>query len=102
MVLRHVASASPLMSTPPVHVLVDTEFGISHALNKHGHRSFVAQEAGRVSVVIASHDRFDWLMEAVESVRRQSYPDWEIIVVNDASQDPRYYELIEVRRLQIN
>ena len=50
-------------------------------------------------------------MDSIESVRRQTYEDWEIIVVsrrtitarrsdqpeqvNDASTDPRYYTLIE-------
>eukprot|EP00961_Rhodomonas_salina_P130548 1757541-Rhodomonas_salina.3 len=28
-------------------------------------------------------------------VKRQTYEDWEIIVVNDASNDPRYYQLLE-------
>jgi glycosyltransferase involved in cell wall biosynthesis len=35
------------------------------------------------------------LLEAVASVKQQTYEDWEIIVVNDASTDSRYYMLIE-------
>jgi hypothetical protein len=34
-------------------------------------------------------------MTAIESVRRQTYADIEIIVVNDASRDERYYTLTE-------
>jgi glycosyltransferase involved in cell wall biosynthesis len=41
-----------------------------------------------VSVVIAAHDRPLLLREAVESVRRQTYPHWELIVVDDGSRLP--------------
>lgn len=57
--------------------------------------AFMPKEPGRVSVIIASHDRYDLLMESIESVKRQTYEDFEIIVVNDASVDERYYALIE-------
>jgi len=56
---------------------------------------YMPLELGRVSVVIASHDRYDLLMESIESVKHQTYDDFEIIVVNDASVDERYYALIE-------
>ena len=35
------------------------------------------------------------LMLAIESIKAQTYDNFEIIVVNDASLDPRYYNLIE-------
>ena len=93
-VLRN-RSQVAVAETEVAHVLVDTETAASH--RRSGGRPFIPEEAGRVSVVIASHDRFDSLLESIESVRRQTYSDWEIIVVNDASVDPRYYALIEVR-----
>lgn len=39
------------------------------------------------SVVIPTHDRLELLKRAVESIRQQSFPDYEIIVVDDGSKD---------------
>lgn len=42
----------------------------------------------RVSVVIPSHNRPELLREAVASISSQTYPDWEIAIVDDGSQPP--------------
>ena len=43
-----------------------------------------------VSVIIPSYNRFEYLLQAVESVLNQTYDNIEIIIVNDESEDPRY------------
>ena len=48
--------------------------------------------AALVSVVIPTYNRFSQLCAAVESVRRQTYKNIEIIVVNDCSTEAAYYE----------
>lgn len=40
-----------------------------------------------VSVVLPSHNGIRYLDEAVESWRSQSYPHWELVIVDDASTD---------------
>lgn len=40
-----------------------------------------------VSVIIPTHDRRQYLEEAIDSVSRQKYTNWEIIVVDDVSED---------------
>lgn len=40
-----------------------------------------------VSVCIASYNYENYIGEAIESVLRQSYTDWELIIVDDASPD---------------
>jgi predicted AlkP superfamily phosphohydrolase/phosphomutase len=44
-------------------------------------------EALLVSVVMPTRNRSDLLERAIESVRRQSYANWELLVVDDASTD---------------
>jgi glycosyltransferase involved in cell wall biosynthesis len=40
-----------------------------------------------VSVVIPTHNRLSLLKDAIATVRAQSWPNWEIIIVNDNSTD---------------
>src|SRR5947207_2354539 len=44
-------------------------------------------EHGLVSIIIPTRDRGALLMQTLESVRRQTYPHWEAIVVDDNSSD---------------
>jgi len=46
----------------------------------------------KVSVVIPTYNRFDYLLNAIESVKNQTYDDIEIIVVNDRSSEDSYYK----------
>jgi len=82
------------VSSGETHFLVDYDDDAREAA-RAGAGAFMPEEPGRVSVVIASHDRYDLLMQSIESVKAQTYEDFEIIVVNDASVDPRYYQLVE-------
>jgi len=45
-----------------------------------------------LSVIIPSFNRFEFLLNAIESVQSQTYKNFEIIVVNDNSKDERYYK----------
>lgn len=40
-----------------------------------------------VSIVIPFFNRIPWLMEAIISVKNQTYSNWELILVNDGSTD---------------
>ena len=49
-----------------------------------------------ISVVMPVHNpEPDWLIEAVESVRRQIYPNWELCIADDASTDGRIRKILE-------
>jgi glycosyltransferase involved in cell wall biosynthesis len=56
-----------------------------------------AGRPGLVSVIIPIHDRTHELREAIESVRAQSYTDWELILVTDGSP-PATMEVIDAYR----
>ncbi len=40
-----------------------------------------------ISVLMPVRDASDWLVEAVESIRAQSMPSWELVCVDDGSRD---------------
>ncbi|MBN2701975.1 MAG: glycosyltransferase family 2 protein, partial [Methylothermaceae bacterium] len=42
----------------------------------------------RVSVIIPTHNRSALLREAITSIQNQTYPNWEVIIVDDGSQPP--------------
>lgn len=44
-----------------------------------------------VSVIIPSFNRFEYLLNAIDSVNRQSYKNTEIIIINDGSDEDEYY-----------
>lgn len=41
----------------------------------------------KVSVLIPTYNRADYLVEAIASVQSQTYPSWELIIVDDGSTD---------------
>ena len=56
------------------------------------------------SVLIANYNNGKYLMDAIESVRRQTYTNWEIILVDDCSTDNShelYKELEQDERIHI-
>lgn len=44
-------------------------------------------QPGRVSIAIPCYQQAEWLPDAIESALAQTYPDVEVIVVNDGSTD---------------
>lgn len=56
------------------------------------------------SILIANYNNGKYLMEAIESVRQQTYANWEIVLVDDASTDNSaelYVELEKDERIHI-
>jgi len=56
------------------------------------------------SVLIANYNNGKYLMDAVESVRKQTYTNWEIILVDDCSTDNStelYGELEQDKRIHV-
>jgi GT2 family glycosyltransferase len=56
-----------------------------------------------VSVIIASYNRSDYLREAIESVFRQTWSDWELLIADDGSDEPTrtYLESLADPRVRI-
>lgn len=48
------------------------------------------KECPLVSVMMASYDRAPLIGQAIESVMAQNYPNWELLVLDDASKDNTY------------
>ena len=45
----------------------------------------------KISVIIPTFNRFKYLLNAIDSAKKQTYKNIEIIVVNDCSSDKEYY-----------
>jgi teichuronic acid biosynthesis glycosyltransferase TuaG len=46
----------------------------------------------KVSIVIPTYNRFNFLLNTIKSVKEQTYKNIEIIIVNDCSQEKEYYD----------
>ena len=55
-----------------------------------------------VSVIIPTYNRYRLLLNAVKSVKSQTYPNIEIIVVNDGSDQPEYKNIQIMGIVMIN
>jgi len=44
----------------------------------------------KVSIIIPSYNRFEYLLNALDSIYAQNYTNYEIIVVNDGSTQEEY------------
>ncbi|CDW79492.1 UNKNOWN [Stylonychia lemnae] len=49
-----------------------------------------------VSLIMASHDRDYFLLEAVKSCFYLTYPNWELYIVDDGSSNPLTYKVLEL------
>src|SRR6266849_5898218 len=47
-----------------------------------------------ISIIVACHNRAVFLGDTIQSVQKQDFPDWELILVDDGSQD-RTWEVIQ-------
>lgn len=52
------------------------------------------------SVIIPTYNRLPYLLEALESVARQSFRDYEVIVVDDGSQDGTEQAVLEMLKCE--
>jgi GT2 family glycosyltransferase len=49
-----------------------------------------------ISVVMPTHNtKFEWLREAIDSVRNQIYPHWQLCIADDASTAPHVCDILE-------
>ena len=49
-----------------------------------------------ISVVMPTYNpKLEWLIEAIESVRKQIYPNWELCIADDASTDQAIHPVLE-------
>lgn len=50
----------------------------------------MASKAPRISVIMPAYNCGSYISEAIESIVRQSFSDWELIVMDDGSEDNTY------------
>ena len=48
-----------------------------------------------ISVIISSYNRYNFLLNAIESVKNQTYKNYEIIVIDDGSTQKEYKKDID-------
>ena len=49
----------------------------------------------KVSIILTSHNRPEFLIDAINSIFKQTIPDWELLIVDDFSTDTRVLDVLE-------
>src|SRR4051794_21788013 len=52
-----------------------------------GHASAMSDDAPKVAIIVPTRNRKDLLAQTIQSVFAQTYDNWEMLVVDDASDD---------------
>jgi hypothetical protein len=87
-VLRN--SLSHLYEKLPVCIVDSWTDPFYEVLSKTPHFE-VYEYLEKVSIIIPTYNRFKNVLNTIESAKAQTYPNTEIIVVNDCSTQPEYY-----------
>ena len=66
--------------------LADVAFSLPPALKRSG---------DEIAIITPLYNGEKYVAQTIESVLAQTYPDWEMIVVNDGSGSYDYYEYFE-------
>jgi glycosyltransferase involved in cell wall biosynthesis len=53
-------------------------------------------ESPRVSIILPTYNRINWLIKSINSVKEQSYQNWELFVIDDISSDGTDEKMKEV------
>lgn len=48
---------------------------------------FNAESLPKLSIIIPTYNRAGYLLHSIESIRKQTYKNWELIIVDDGSED---------------
>lgn len=58
----------------------------------------------KVSIILPTYNRAGLIMETIESIRHQTYPNWELIIVDDGSDDntEKIIAQIQDNRIQLH
>ena len=70
------------------------------AFYKKNRRSKTDDELEPVSIVVWTRDSYEYLMELLPLLLKQDYPDFEIVVVNDCSEDGTEDYLKDLERIE--
>ena len=70
------------------------------AFYKRNIRPKLDEELEPVSVVICARDAYEYLIDLIPALLKQDYPDFEIVVVNDCSDDDTEEYLKNLERLE--
>ena len=67
--------------------------------NQLWRRVLASPAAPRISILVPAHNEEAWIAQSVASVLALTYPDLEVVVVNDGSSDRTMQQLIDAFEL---
>ena len=70
-----------------IQLLYHWSFFTKVAFYKRNARPKLNEELEPVSIVLCARDAYEYLVELIPALLKQDYPDFEIVVVNDCSDD---------------
>lgn len=56
----------------------------------------------KVSIILTSYNKPQWLRECLDSVMNQTYDDWELFIMDDNSPNPEVWDIIKEYEVRPN